>query len=57
MTGTEPTTHFYGACGVENCADCLPLYDLDNNPIAGTDDPEVAEQVAARLTTTEGITS
>lgn len=30
---------FYGGCGVENCADCLPLYDLDNNEIPGTIDP------------------
>lgn len=31
--GDENNVEFYGACGVENCADCLPRYDLDNNPV------------------------
>jgi hypothetical protein len=27
----------YGACGVEGCTRCLPLFDEDNNQIPGTD--------------------
>ena len=30
---------WYGACGVEFCADCLPIYDADNNPVG--DEPPV----------------
>lgn len=33
---------FYGACGVEGCADCLPLFDAANREIPGTSDPETA---------------
>lgn len=31
-----PAAEFYGACGVENCADCLPRFDMDNNEIKET---------------------
>lgn len=34
----------YGACGVENCTDCRPLYDSNNQPIPGTDDLAVPVQ-------------
>ena len=27
---------FYGACGVESCVDCLPIYDTDNVAISAT---------------------
>lgn len=33
---------FYGACGVESCTDCLPLFDAANREIPGTSDPETA---------------
>lgn len=36
---------FYGACGVEDCGYCLPLFDLDNAEIPGTEDPEFAHEV------------
>ena len=26
----------FGACGVPGCTDCRPLYDHNNQPIAGT---------------------
>jgi hypothetical protein len=31
----------YGACGVEGCTRCRPLYDEANEPIPGTEDPDV----------------
>jgi hypothetical protein len=27
------SARFWGACGVEECADCLPAFDADNQPI------------------------
>lgn len=35
----------YGACGVEGCMDCRPLFDADNAEIPGT---EYAEREATR---------
>ncbi len=29
---------FYGACGVEGCTECWPLYDQNNIPIPGTEE-------------------
>lgn len=39
---------FYGSCGVEGCADCLPLFDADNREIPGTSDPETATSRVSR---------
>ena len=32
----QPTPTVYGACGVEGCTDCRPLYDEQNREIPGT---------------------
>ncbi len=29
-------SHTYGGCGVEGCLECRPLFDEENNEIAGT---------------------
>lgn len=29
----EEVSKTYGACGVEGCTDCLPLFDADNNQL------------------------
>jgi hypothetical protein len=39
-------TYFCGACGVEHCAECLPLFDTENQEIPNT---TTAEGVAAFL--------
>lgn len=39
------TTIWYGACGVEFCADCLPIYDANNNPIG--DEPQTTGEATA----------
>ncbi|QGH79772.1 hypothetical protein SEA_ANON_101 [Gordonia phage Anon] len=31
----------YGACGVEGCVDCYPLFDQDNNPVTDNFGSEV----------------
>ena len=41
---------FYGGCGVPDCPDCLPLYDIGNREIPGTDDPAAAAAYVARMT-------
>lgn len=35
--GKPESAHFWGACGVSQCARCLPLFDANNQPIIPQD--------------------
>jgi len=37
---TKDLLAIYGACGVQDCTDCRPLFDANNEPIPGTESPD-----------------
>ncbi len=39
---------YYGACGVEHCLECRPIFDADNAEIPGTDSETIPDDALRR---------